>query len=288
MLKKIYLFLAFSFIFYSAAAIEPVSINTFFNSKDIDRVKKGEIITRMYLKNNAVDENTDLSINIPSTKYINEDFGIYEMITDEKAFFPYKIESSEKKLKFYNTLTAFSKLTGMNYYSRKIQKVDKLILSSYRIESPSKTKALDDIVYSQINDKVINYFIQKDNKFGNLSYESELYNEGDNFILINKCLDPIKLAVIVSKKEEFKIISYFIYDRELGGFFYYSAQIMRIRAEFTLKKNKIMAFTLFPTTFSNRIRAATVHFAKMIGLNWDEKLNPWDEDKMDKGFYKNY
>jgi hypothetical protein len=284
--KKSSLAFLLAFVLYPVFSINQVELKTFFTSKDIERVKKDEIITRMYIKNNAVGENTDLSINIPSTKYISEDFSVYEMITDEKAFIPYKAENNEQRLKFYNSLTAFSKLAGMNYYSRRIKKIEKMILSCYRIESPAKTKPLNDIVYTQISEKVNSYFIQKDNKFGKLKYSSELFNEGDNFILINKCFEPIRIGLIISDKEEFKVITYFIYDKTDGGFYYYSANVMRIRTEFVLSRNKIL--TLYPTTFSNRLRAATVHLIKLLGLNWDDKINPWDEDKLAQGFYKNY
>jgi hypothetical protein len=61
---------------------------------------------------------------------------------------------------------------------------------------------------------------------------------------------------------------------------------MRIRIEMLLKKGGLA--TLYPTTFSNRLRAGTVHLAKLLGLNWSAKLNPWDEDKMEEGYYRNY
>ncbi len=260
--------------------------DNFFTSKDITRIKNGEIITRMYTKNNAVGENTDLIINIPKTKYINEDFSIYEMVTDEKAFIPYKLDSNEKKLNFYNTLCSYSKLKGMKYFSRRIQKIEQLIIDSYLIESINKKKKLNDITCSAILPQADNYFIQKDNKFGELIFKSTIYNDGDNFIMINTCLEPISNGILtMCKKEEYKFITYFIYDKESNGFFYYSANIMRIRLDFVLKKGK---FTLYPTTFSNRLRATTVHLVKLLGINWDNKINPWDEDKLAKGYYKNY
>lgn len=286
-MKKIFLLIIISLIMIPLNAQEKLSLNTFFNEKDIARVLKGEIITRMYLQNNAVGENTDLSITVPKTRYASEDFSIYEMITDEKAFFPYKMDSGTSKLKFYNILTAYSKLSGMKYFSRKIQKVQDFILECYRIESENKRKSVEDVSYTEIKPEIINYFLQKDNKFGRLSYESKLYNEGDNFVLINTAIDPIQTFVVqIAKKNENKIITYFIYDKEKEGFFYYSVNVMRIRVKFVLSKNEVM--TLYPSTFSNRLRAATVHFAKLLGLDWNDKINPWDEDMLQDGKYKNY
>jgi hypothetical protein len=265
---------------------QSIGLNDIFTSKEIARLKNGEIITRMYIKNNAVKENTDLKIEVPKAKFIHEDFSPYEMITDEKAFIPYKLDE-KSKLSFYNTIQSFSKLKGMTYYSRRIQKVETLILDCYRIESISNKKRTNDVMYNSILPKITNYFIQKDNRFGSLTFKSELYNEGDNFILINTCMDKLsKLIFNISNKEEYKFITYFIYDKQAGGYYYYSVNLLRIRDESFLKKGSKL--TLYPTTFSNRLRGATVRVAKLLGLNWDDKINPWDEEKLNKGFYKNY
>jgi|GEM_PF-444314 len=266
----------------------PVTADTFFNNKEAEKVKNGDIITRMYLKYNAVGENTDLNIDVKKTKYADEDFSVYEMITDEKAFLKVNIDSENDKLKFYNTLIAYSKLKGMKYFSRRIQKVQELIVDSFRIESPKdKKNKLNDQRLTIIVPKLENYFLQEDNKFGKLVFKSELYNEGDNFILINTCVNPLsKSGINICKSNEYKVISYFIYDKNLKGFYYYSVYVMRIRIEMLLKKGGLG--TLYPTTFSNRLRAGTVHLANLLGLNWGNKINPWDEDKLEDGFYKNY
>ena len=115
-------------------------------------------------------------------------------------------------------------------------------------------------------------FFQEDNKFGKLFYKSELYNEEDNFILVNTCLEPLtKLIFSINEKEEYKICSYYIYDKEKKGFFYYSFIIMRVRVNALLTMKQGYS----PTTFSNRLRASSVHLAKLIGLNWENKLNAW-------------
>ena len=264
-----------------------VFLKTFFSNEELKKVEKGEIITRMYLKNNATNENTDQKIIVPKTKYIDEDFSVYEMIVDEKAFIPYHLKDNKSKLNFYNTLTSYSKLKGMKYFSRRIQKKQKLIIDTHKIASPTEKKRLKDIVYTEIKPKITNYFLQEDNKFGKLIYKSDLYNEDDNFISINVCFQPVaKFIFSICKKREYKFITYFIYDKKLKGFYYYSVNLMRIRLKFVLKKNDVL--TLHPTTFSNRLRAATVHFANLLGMNWDSKINPWDEKKLNKGLYKNY
>jgi hypothetical protein len=286
-MKKI-LIILFCFSFAVICALpEELKTTAFFSEKDIQRVRSGEIITRMYLQNDAVKENTDLKIDVPKSRYAAEDLSAYEMITDEKAFIPYSIKDGSDRLRFYNTLTAFSKLKGMTYFSRRIMKVQEMILDCYRIDSPTAKKRTEDMIYSEIKDKIVNYFLQKDNRFGKLVFMSELYNEGDNFIMINTCTQPITSAVFnICDKNEYKIITYFIYDKETKGFYYYTVNAMRVRLKFVLSENKLMV--LYPTTFSNRLRAATVHFAGLLGLDWKEKLNPWNEKLLKKGKYRNY
>jgi len=286
-MKKIILFLIINIVFiFNLYAQALLSIDTFFNDKEIEKVLKGEIITRMYIKDNASGENTDLKIDIPNTKYTNEVFSNYEVIVDEKAFVPYKMEDVPSRLKFYNVLTAYSKLKGMQYYTRMRKRKETFILESSKID-PKNNSSIPDEIYNEIKPKIENYFTQKDNKFGKLTFKSELYNDGNVFVTINTCTHPTSYGIVsINKKNETKFISYFFYNEEKKGFYYYSINIMRVRVNFVLKKNDLM--TLNPTLFSNRLRATTIHLAKMLGLNWEDKLNPWDEDQLEKGAYKNY
>ncbi|HPO49117.1 MAG TPA: hypothetical protein PLO89_02230, partial [Spirochaetota bacterium] len=65
--------------------------------------------------------------------------------------------------------------------------------------------------------------------------------------------------------------------------FYYAVNGMRVLPEFLLKNG-----FLRPTTFSNRLRAAYVHFLKQIGVDKKDYFNPWDEEKLKSGFYRTY
>ncbi len=265
---------------------QSIKLEDVFTPKDISRLKSGEIITRMYIKNDAVDENTDLNIVVPRPSFLKEDFSQYEMVTDEKAFIPYKLDN-DSKLALYNNLIAFSKLKGMKYYSRRVQEVKDLIVDSYRIKSPDDKSRTNDVSSLTIPAVTTSYFVQKDNIFGTLTFKSDLYNENDNFILINTCEDKIsKFIFNICSREEYKILTYLIYDGKSAVYFYYSANLMRIHDAAFLKPGSKL--TLYPTTFSNRLRGATVHFAGMMGLNWDDKINPWDEKKLKHGLYKNY
>jgi hypothetical protein len=277
-MKKI-LIILFIFIQFYINAEDIPPLKNIFNLEEIEKIKNNEIIARMFLKYNPEKANTHLKIEIPVTKFTNENFSVYEMLVDEKAFIPYKI-NPESKLKFYNILTSYSKLRGMVYYSRRIAKTQELILNCFRVESPNNKKLVPDKIYDSIQPKIENYFLQEDNKFGKLLFKSELYNEENSFVMVNTCMQPI---FPINNKEDYKMISFFIYDKESEGFYYYSLNAMRIRFALELLIKKTNA-----TLFSNRLRAGTVHLSKLIGLDWSNKINPWDEQKLLEGKYRTY
>lgn len=270
-----------SMLFFSE---ESLILSDFFKADELPKVKNGDIIARMYLKHNSVKENTHLSITEPKSKYIDVDLIPYEMICDEKTFFPYNL-TQESKLKLYNTFVSYSKLKGMQYYS--LRKVHQLIMESYRIKSPKDKHKINDPVYDKIYPKITNYFLQEDNKFGKLIFKSDIYNEGNNFVIVNTCMQPIKKFISINKKEEYKFYTFFIYDKESNGYFYYSISAMRIRLEILITTG-IFGIKLRPTTFSNRLRATTIHLLKLLGIDRMDKINPWNEEKLANGYYRTY
>ena len=275
-MKNILIFILVIITIIGLNAVEDVSIDTFFSEEEKSQVLSGEIISRMYVAYNAKKENTDEFIEIKRTKYNDEDFSIYEVLTDEKFFIQYDLET-KSKLDLYNVLTAYSKLEGMVYYSRRARKHELLIKKSHRVRSISENREID-ITYNEISPKISVLFLQKDNKLGTLYFRNELYNEADDFVMINSCIIPITKAIFtINDKEEYKIYSFFLYDKEQKGYFCYTYQVLRVKLDGLLKTGVIA-----PTTFSNRLRASTVHFAKLIGLDWSDKLNPW------KGIYDRY
>ena len=229
----------------------------------------GDILPQMWVKYNAKNENSVESIAIPTTKYNNEDYSVYEVVTDERFFIPYTL-TDESKLSLYNVLTSYTGLKGMQYYSRRAGKESLLIKKCYRVKSVADEK-MPDIVYDSIQPKISNMFLQKDNKLGTLYFRNELFNDGDNFVMVNTCVVPITKALFtINDKNEYKIYSFFIYDAEAGGYFCYSFQVLRVKLDSVLKSGMIS-----PTTFSNRLRASTVHLYKMLGIDKSDKLNPW-------------
>ena len=246
-----------------------LSVSTFFTAEQQTAVVNGDILPQMWVKYNAKNENSVESIAIPTTKYNNEDYSVYEVVTDERFFIPYEL-NDESKLKFYNVLTSYSGLKGMQYYSRRAGKASLLIKKCYRVKSLSDEK-LPDITYDKIEPKISNMFLQKDNKLGTLYFKNELFSDSDNFVMVNTCVIPITKALFtINDKNEYKIYSFFIYDAEAGGYFCYSFQVLRVKLDSVLKSGMIS-----PTTFSNRLRASTVHLYKMLGIDKSDKLNPW-------------
>lgn len=265
-------------------ALSALDENTFFSAPEKEKVKQGQIISRMYMNTNPGDFNTDLSLNIPRTPYNPDEYSSdkYEVVCDEKAFFPYELTSTSK-LKLYNILTGYSRLKGMKYWSLNRDRSETFILDCYRVKkSLFGYSKIDDEKYTSIASHIEGYFEQEDNKFskyaGKLVYKSDLYNEGNNFILVNSTQSGIPF---VCNKDEMKLITFFIYDEEAKGFYYYAFSVMRIRLDVLYKKTNA-------TLFSSRLRAGTIHFATLLGLNWYDKLQAWNYDDLDAGKHKNY
>ncbi len=264
-MRKIFIFIIFivSFNLYSF----DIAIDKIFSKIEIEKVIKGEIITRRYMKYNPHKLNTHDKIDIPVTEFTKEDYTIYEVLIDEKAFIPYEIKNEQDLLKIFNIINSVSLAKGMKYYSNRAGAVLEFIVDSYMVDSSNFFKKIEDPVYDKVINKTESFFYQKDNRFGKLLYKKIVYNEDNNFYIITECLDPIVFVLPLNKKGEYKVISYFIYDKERKGYFYYALLATRVRNDFILKKEYTNA-----TLFSSRLRAVTIHFAKLIGLDWYNKL----------------
>ena len=252
----------------------------FFTAEQMERVLNGEIISRMCIAQNAWNENTDLTMTIPGTSYDEGGYTDWEMICDEKAFIPFEM-NDENKLKLLNILTNFESLKGAKYYSRKVDEILVLIEDAYRMKSGSNHTKAEPAKYDKFESHVTNYFSQKDNRFGRTFYQSDVWFDGDDVIMINSNVVGMTFVVPINRKGEFKSITYLMYSAEHQGFFYYTANPIRIRVELALKK-------LSPTTFAQRLRAMTVHYGMAMGADWGDKYQPYDNEKLSNGEYRNY
>ena len=277
------LFIAIMIVFSAFAAFsqtgKPVP-EMFFTPEQMQRVLDGEIISRMCIAGNAWGENTDLTMTIPATSYDAGGYTDWEMICDEKAFIPFEL-NDENKLKLLNILTDFESLKGAKYYSRKVDEILVLIEDAYRMKSATNHIKAAPAKYDKLESHVTNYFSQKDNRFGRTFYQSDVWFDGDDIIMINSNVVGMAYLVPINRKGEFKSITYLMYSAEHKGFFYYTANPIRIRIELALKK-------LSPTTFAQRLRAMTVHYGLAMGADWSDKYQPYDNEKLSNGEYRNY
>ncbi len=260
--------ISLSLFFYSSTNLYPqstLSINTFFNENEKKRLKNNEIITEASL---VYDENSKKrKLIVPKTSFSNHDFSPYEMLVTEKAFVPYKLTGSSK-LKLYNILASYSKLSRVSYYSITEKEVKPFILKSSRIKSNSERVPVEDMIDKFIISKKNSHFQIEDNRFGEMTFKSEIHNEGDNFIITNICIDELdKFGFSITDNGEYRFLFYFIYDRKSKGYFYYAVQAIRIRSWYIRKLGLITE-----ESFSNRLRAMTVYYVNQLGLNWNDKL----------------
>ncbi|HOV15528.1 MAG TPA: hypothetical protein PK771_14670, partial [Spirochaetota bacterium] len=233
-MKRILILNLFIFALFNLFSSDFVKIGDVFSNDEINKTLKGEIVVRTYFKTNPANLNTHMKIDIPKTKWTDEDYSKYEILVDEKAFIPYELNDTSK-LKFYNALTSYSKLKGMVYYSMNAGKAQQLILDCYRVKSESDKKQIDDGEYKEIKENITNYFYQEDNKFGKFIFKSDLYNTGDSFVLSNVSTQGI---FPLNGKGEYKTITFFLYDNEKKGFFYWTIFSMRVKVALDLLAKK--------------------------------------------------
>jgi hypothetical protein len=250
-----------------AGAAKLISVQSLFSADEIAALRQGKIITRAYLKESpSLNVGSRNGLRIPRSEYIG-DLSNYEMVADEKAFIPYRL-TDKNRLAFYNLLVSHSRLAGMKYYSRTEKKLEPFIIDSYCVDSAEGVRRTADPIYASIEKKRESYFRVRDNRFGDMVFQSDLYNEGDCFIVKNTCTAPLsKYGMSLSRAGEYQIINFLLYDREAGGFYYYAIHALRIHNGALLKSGMLSAWS-----FANRLRAGTVHMAQMLGVDLMDKI----------------
>ena len=260
-------FILTAFMPLPAGAAKLISLQSLFSAAEITAVLQGKIITRTYLKGSpSVNVGNRNDLRIPSSEYIG-DFSNYEMVADEKAFIPYRL-TKENRLAFYNLLASHSRLTGMKYYSRTDNKLEPFIIDSHSVDSTEGVRGTADPVYASIEKKRESFFRIRDNRFGDMVFRSNLYSEGDCFIVKNTCAVPLsKYGLSLSRAGEYQMINVLLYDGKAGGFYYYAVHALRIRSDALLKSGMLSAWS-----FANRLRAGTIHTARMLGVDLMDKI----------------
>ena len=266
-LKKI-TYLITPFLFTSILLSAPLlNYVNFFTVNESRAAASGEFLTSVILKGKGAVSSGGVEKNYPvQNTYIKVSFSDYDMIAVEKGFFPME-QSSFNRQKIYKSLTDFSMLKGMRYYSQTQKGSSTLIIDSYRISSGN------DYSNENINDKSIpasslSHFSIKDNRLGVLSFESEFFSNSDNFISINTLTGKAsKYGMDIFYPGDYRIYKFLIYDKKLKGYFFYTAQFMKVRSGILSRLDLVK-----PESFANRVRGENIHFLKSIGIDRLSKL----------------
>jgi len=242
-----------------------ISLKQFFTDNEIQFVLNGEFLTSAKLKDgNAVSgpvENTGPA----GIKYLNAAISESDMVAIDKCFF--KMEANDKNRdRIYASLTDYSHIKGMEYYSQSEKGRAALIIKSYKINSSENFISADKKF--NIPEKTISHFAVQDNRLGLLTFKSELIYDGENFIMSNILTKGVtKFGMNVFNPMDYKIYKFFIYDKKSKGYFLYTVQFMKVRS------NVLNRFDLIkPESFGNRVRAENIHFLKNIGIDRSGKL----------------
>jgi len=250
-------------------ADEPVSVHALFTAGEMRAVRQGAILTRASLRGsdpvNLAPPND--RITVPATRYTDPALAAYEMVADERAFIPCKLDA-KSRLAFYNKLFSHALLSGMKYYSYTEKKAETLVLESCTIDTPRRCRRLRTTAVKKIEPHRSGAFFMRDNRLGAIIFSADLYAEGNNFITTSASEIPVtRFGLEVSEKGDYRMASFLIYDSDAGGFYLYSLHALRIRSEIILKSGM-----LSPKSFANRVRANTVHTARLLGVNWQDRL----------------
>lgn len=241
----------------------------YFSDGEKEKLAAGTIMTRSYLKGVGMVNSGSWKgkIKIPPIPKFKWNLNSYEMIVEEKAFMPCRLDGSGF-LALYNGLGAFSRLTGMQYYSVSDRKLLPFILKCHRIVSPQSPRKVSDVRFSKIPERTTAYFILEDNRLGEMTFRNTMYSDGKNFLAINSCINPIKKFLLtINEAYEYHQITIMMYDHSRKGFFYYGVQAMRVRSGIVERFS-----ILKPDSFGNRMRALTVRTAGILGLTWKYRL----------------
>jgi len=241
--------------------------SNFFTAKEAGTALSGEFLTSVILKGKGTVSSGGVEKGHPvMNSYLTVSSADYDMVAVEKGFFHLEGNSFNRQ-KIHRALTDFSILKGMQYYSQTQIGNSTLILDSYRLSSRN------DYSTENVNDKNIpsasqSHFSIKDNRLGMLTFKSEFITSGDNFISVNTLTGRAsKYGMDIFYPGDYRIYKFLIYDKKRKGYFFYTAQFMRVRSSILNKIDLIK-----PESFGNRVRAENIHFLKSIGIDRSWKL----------------
>ena len=244
-----------------------VSKHVLFTHEETMKILQGRIITDVFLKHGkrlSTEENRGAVVRIPVTTHTPEKLNNFDMITVEKLFLPYDLDKRPAS-DLYRTLLSCNKLAGMKYYSHRAGGVKPFILKSAPVSG--------DITETRVPFKTLPYtrgiFRIKDNKFGEILFKSELFCRGNDFILVNTCTGPVsKFMIELVDKGDYRMISFFIYDRAARGYLCYFLHTLKVKNDLFLRTGIIES-----KSFGNRIRACTLHLCSLLGIDRAHRID---------------
>jgi len=251
-------------ILFALPLIDPKNL---FTANESRIALTGEFLTSVVLKGkgNVFSPGVEMLSPVVNS-YINVNPSDYDMTAVEKGFFAMEGNNWNRQ-KIYKSLSDFSALKGMNYHSQTKGGNSILILESYRIKSQNDYST-ENQNEKNIPASSISHFLIKDNRLGNLSFKSEFFTSGDNFISINTLTERAsKYGMDIFYPGDYKIFKILIYDKKIKGYYFYTAQFMRVRSSILNKIDLIK-----PESFGNRVRAENIHFLKSLGVDRSWKL----------------
>jgi hypothetical protein len=265
--KTLFLISAAVLFFNVSYSATSLSLNSFFTVNEKRYAVNGEFLTSVSLAGKGEVHSNGIENSFPvRNSYITASSSNYDMAAVEKGFF-YMDGNSSGREKIFRSLTDFSTLKGMVYYSQTSGSSSTLILDSWKIQSQ------DDYIKVNVKDKTIpesarSHFAIKDNRLGLLTFKSEFIASGENFIMINTSTGTSsRFGMKIFYPGDYRIYKILIYDKNLKGYYFYTAQFMKVRSSILSKMDLIK-----PESFANRVRAESIHFLKSLGVDRSGKL----------------
>ncbi len=229
-------------------------VKNYFTAAMREKSLKGKILSRVTVYGKTVSNFSRKSrVPVPSFSFLPPDIHRYEILAEERAFFSVPEKDAVKKL--IRVLVSFKKLKGMRYYSTGSSAVKRLILDSAPVSAaPSGKRG--------------RVYRIKDNRFGWQSFRQQIYTKGATVVVFNQSLQPMKrFGSSINRAGESLMVYVFHHDPRRKGFFYYGFHAQRVRST-TFRGLGLPS----AASMGNRLRASTVHLAKMLGSDWSRHI----------------
>ncbi len=263
-IKRKYLIAFIVALVFSVYIPEGYSFGNFFSPTERKAMLQGKIVSRTTVYGKTiVSGGKKVSVRPPSCRFLPEDIAKYEILAEERAFFPLPPARDHRKC-LYDAMVSFEKMKGMKYYSTGSGKPKTLILDSSLISDGTAGEKSK----SDAKKKLTHFYRIKDNRFGWQSFKQNIFNAGNSFIAFSKSLQPMKrFGSTINYAGESLIVYVFHYDHRLKGYLYLGLHAMRMRNSYFRGLGLPS-----PTSMANRLRANTVYLAGLLGSDWSGKL----------------